>query len=119
MQSPESPDRGSFERTLMIKTNMQLAAETIRNSLHADWKMLTEEAKHLLINSSIQPRPANQETLALIQSPNNPSRCSCSQVAPPEYQADADCCARGTELAFTWRKNGDLEVRSYQRIRDC
>jgi hypothetical protein len=116
MQSPESPDRGSFERTLMIKTNMQLAAETIRNSLHADWKMLTEEAKHLLINSSIQPRPANQETLALIQSPNNPSRCSCSQVAPPEYQADADCCARGTELAFTWRKNGDLEVRLNRRL---
>ena len=91
---------------------MQLAADTIRSSLHADWRMLTEEAKDTLISSSMQPRPATPEFLELVaDESNNPGRCSCGQVCPEEYQADLDCCARGTELAFTWLKTGDLEVR--------
>ena len=110
MQSPEQPHRGAFERTLIIKTNMQLAADTIRSSLKADWKMLSEEAIDTLISSSLQPRPADDTMLNIISSPDNPSRCSCSQVAPPEYEADLQCCARGTELAFTWIKSGELEV---------
>lgn len=112
LPSRKNPEYGRFERTIIIKTNMQLAAETIRSSLQADWKMLTEEAKHTLITSSLQARPATADMLKLIQSPENPSRCSCSQVAPAEYQADPSCCARGTELAFTWLSSGDLEVRS-------
>jgi hypothetical protein len=103
-------DAHNFERTIVIKTNMQLPAEVMRNSLQYDWKMLTEEAKSTLINSSMHPRPADDEMLAFIQSAENPGRCSCSQVAPDEYQADPDCCARGTELVFTWLKTGDLEV---------
>ncbi len=99
-----------FDRTLLLKTNMQLSAETMRSSLGADWKMLTDEAKETLISSSMEPRPADDAMLKLIQSPENPSRCSCSQVAPPEYEANPTCCARGTELAFTWRKTGELEV---------
>jgi hypothetical protein len=100
----------TMERTLMLKTNMQLSAETMRSSLGADWKMLTEEAKSTLISSSMEPRPADADMLALIASPDNPSKCSCASVAPPEYKADPTCCARGTELAFTWLKSGDLEV---------
>jgi len=104
-------DAENFERTIIIKINMQLAADTIRSSLHADWKMLTDEAKNALINSSLQPRPATPEFLELVaDETNNPGRCSCGQVCPPEYDADLDCCARGTELAFTWLKSGDLEV---------
>lgn len=101
----------NFDRTLLLKTNMQLSAVTMRNSLHADWQYLTPEAKTTLINSSMQERPADDTMLEIIQSPDNPSRCSCSQVAPPEYQADPECCARGTELGFTWLKSGELEVR--------
>jgi hypothetical protein len=105
----------NFERTIMIKTNMQLATDTIRNSLHADWKMLTEEAKYTLINSSLQPRPCNEEFLGVIADATaNPGRCSCGQIAPPEYEADKDCCARGTELVFTWLKSKQLEVREIQ-----
>ena len=101
----------NFERTIVIKINMQLAADTIRNSLHADWKMLTEEAKDTLIGSSLQPRPASPKFLEFVaDQTNNPGRCSCGQVCPEEYDADLDCCARGTELAFTWLKSGDLEV---------
>jgi hypothetical protein len=103
---------GSFDRTLFLKTNMQLASETMRSSLDADWRMLTSEAKDLLIGSSMKERPAGPEMLKVIESPDNPNRCSCSQIAPEEYNADPSCCARGTELVFTWRKNGDLEVRS-------
>ena len=103
---------GRFDRTLLLKTNMQLSTETMRSSLGADWSMLTEEAKETLADSSLKPRPADEHMLRLIESSENPSRCSCSQVAPPEYEADPNCCARGTEIAFTWRKNGDFEVRA-------
>lgn len=103
----------NFDRTIIIKINMQLAAETIRSSLHADWKMLTDEAKNALINSSLKPRPATPEFLRIVaDETNNPGRCSCGQLCPEEYQADLDCCARGTELAFTWLKTGHLEVCS-------
>lgn len=102
---------GSFDRTLFLKTNMQLATDTMRSSLDADWKMLTQEAKDLLIGSSMKPRPASDAMMEVIQSPDNPSKCSCAQFAPEEYHADPSCCARGTELVFTWRKTGSLEVR--------
>lgn len=102
---------GSFDRTLFLKTNMQLATDTMRSSLDADWKMLTQEAKDLLIGSSMKPRPASDAMMEVIQSPDNPSKCSCAQFAPEEYNADPACCARGTELVFTWRKSGSLEVR--------
>jgi hypothetical protein len=102
---------GSFDRTLFLKTNMQLSTDTMRSSLDADWKMLTQEAKDLLIGSSMKERPAGPQMLEIIHSNDNPSRCSCAQIAPDEYNADPTCCARGTELVFTWRKNGDLEVR--------
>lgn len=102
---------GSFDRTLFLKTNMQLATDTMRSSLDADWKMLTQEAKDLLIGSSMKSRPASDAMMEVIQSPDNPSKCSCAQFAPEEYHADPSCCARGTELVFTWRKTGSLEVR--------
>jgi hypothetical protein len=102
---------GKFDRTLFLKTNMQLSTDTMRSSLDADWKMLTQEAKDLLIGSSMKPRPAGEKTLKIIDSSDNPNRCSCAQIAPDEYNADPSCCARGTELVFTWRKNGNLEVR--------
>lgn len=100
-----------FDRSIMLKTNMQLSAETMRSSLQADWSYLTDEAKSTLVGSSMSPRPADDNMLGLIQSPENPSRCSCSQVAPPEYKANPDCCARGTELVFTWTKTNLVEVR--------
>jgi len=103
---------GSFDRTIFLKINMQLSTATMRSSLDADWKMLTPESKQLLIGSSMKPRPADQIFLDIAMSPDNPSRCTCAQIAPKEYNADPSCCARGTELVFTWRKNGDLEVRS-------
>lgn len=102
---------GLVDRTLLLKLNMQLSTETMRSSLQADWKLLTEERKELLINSSMQPRPAQERMLQTILKPGNSGRCSCGQVAPEEYNADPSCCARGTELVFTWRKNGNLEVR--------
>ena len=102
---------GKFDRTLFLKTNMQLSLDTMRGSLDADWKLLTQEAKDLLIGSSMNARPAGEETLKIIESSDNPNRCSCAQIAPEEYNADPLCCARGTELVFTWRKNGNLEVR--------
>jgi len=111
MPSPLDDRGGLFDRTLFLKLNMQLSTETMRSSLQGDWKMLTEESKHLLINSSLEPRPANERMLRTIQSEENPGKCSCGQIAPEEYGADASCCARGTELVFTWRKNGDVEVR--------
>lgn len=104
--------------TLFIKTNMQLGTEVMRNSLDADWKLLTPVHKHALISSSLNPRDAEDRMLRKINSNDNPSRCSCGQVAPDEYEADATCCARGTELVFTWRKNGDLELRLDGRIMD-
>ena len=109
---------GNFDRTLFVKTNMQLATEVMRNSLDADWKLLTPEHKEALISSSLNPRHAKDAMLRKIRSSDNPSRCSCGQIAPDEYEADASCCARGTELVFTWRKNGDLELRLDGRIMD-
>ena len=108
--SNDNPAAGYFDRTLLLKTNMQLSTETMRSSLEADWKMLTPEAKDMLISSSLKPRQAREEMLKVIKDPGNPSRCSCAQHAPEEYEADISCCARGTEMAFTWRKNGDFEV---------
>jgi hypothetical protein len=110
MPSPLDDRGGLFDRTLFLKLNMQLSTDTMRSSLRGDWKMLTEESKTLLIDSSLKPRPADEKMLRTIQSEENPGNCSCGQVAPDEYGADASCCARGTELVFTWRKNGDVEV---------
>lgn len=110
MGNPDSGRESLFDRTIMLKTNMQLSAETMRSSLQADWSYLTEEAKSKLVGVSMNTRPADDNMLTLIQSPDNPSRCSCSQTAPPEYEANPECCARGTELVFTWTKANDLEV---------
>lgn len=107
-----------FDRTLLLKTNMQLSTETMRSSLDSDWKLLSEEAKKLLIDTSMKPRPAEGQMLEEIQRSDNPSRCSCAQLAP-ELEADPSCCARGTELVFTWRKNGNLEVRLNGRLMDA
>jgi hypothetical protein len=114
MPNNHQPGLGMFDRTILLKINMQLSAETMRSSLHADWKFLTDEAKNTLISSSLEPRPANEDMLKTIASPDNPSRCSCSQVAPEEYQADPSCCGRGTELGFTWLKTGHLEVSVFK-----
>jgi len=108
----------NVDRTLLIKLNMQLGVESIRSSLEADWQFLTNEHKSLLINSSTSARPALGDMLKKIQEPENSSRCSCSQSAEPEYNADETCCARGTEMAFTWRKDGSLEVRVDGRLMD-
>jgi hypothetical protein len=110
MTSPGESNAGTFDRTLFLKINMQLATETMRSSLQADWKMLTEEAKNILIGSSMKPIPASPAMLDVIQSADNPSKCSCAQIPPEGIPYDPDCCARGTELVFTWRKSGDLEV---------
>ena len=100
-----------FDRTILLKTNMQLSAETMRSSLQADWSYLTEEAKVLLASTGMQNLPADDDMLELIQdSQSNPTRCSCSQTAPAEYNANPECCARGTELGFTWTKENVLEV---------
>jgi hypothetical protein len=107
---PNAPHAGNFDRTLLLKTNMQLSTETMRSSLEADWKMLSPEATELLIGTSLEPRAASKSMLQVIQSKDNPSRCSCAQVAPEEYEANIACCARGTELVFTWRKDGSFEV---------
>ena len=76
-------DRGGlFDRTLFLKLNMQLCTETMRSSLQGDWKMLTEESKNLLTDSSMKSRPADAKMLRTIQSEENPGNCSCGQVAP-------------------------------------
>lgn len=67
--------------------------------------------KTLIIDSSFRERSADERMLAKIKSKENSSNCSCGQKAPEEYAAEPSCCARGTELLFTWRKNGDFEVR--------
>lgn len=105
------PDSNGFDRTLFIKTNMQLGLDTMQNSLQADWKLLTPEAKETLIGSSMKPRPASDRMLSIIESADNPSKCSCAQSAAESYSADPSCCARGTELVFTWTKDAHLEVR--------
>ncbi len=107
--SPQSG--GHFDRTLFVQLNMQLSTETVRQSLTADWQLLSQEHKDLLSNSSLKQRHADERMLERIQSEENTSNCSCGQLAPPEYEADTSCCARGTEMVFTWRKNGDMEVR--------
>ena len=114
----DQPHEIQADRTLLLKLNMQLSTNTMRSSLATDWKLLTQELKDLLINSSLKPRPAEQPMLDKIMSAENSGRCSCGQVAPPEYKADISCCARGTELVFTWRKNGNLEVRLDGRVMD-
>lgn len=102
---------GFFDRTLLIKINMQLSTDAMRKSLEADWSLLTDEMKKLIIDSSFEERQANDRMQRKIQSRENSSNCSCGQSAPPELKADPSCCARGTELVFTWRKNGDFEIR--------
>ena len=109
-EDPSIVPGGFFDRTLFIKTNMQLSTDAMRKSLEADWSLLTDEAKSLLIETSFRQREADERMLRTIQSNANSSNCSCGQNAPPEYGADPSCCARGTELVFTWRKNGDFEV---------
>ena len=118
MATTRESSGGYFDRTLLLKTNMQLSTETMRSSLEADWKMLTEEGKRLLLDFSRKAIPASDKMLSIIAHPENPSRCSCEQIAPEEYKADPKCCARGTELVFTWRKNGDLEVSWQPRLKD-
>merc|ERR1719401_799574 len=97
---------------------MQLGTDTMRNTLQADWQYLSLENKNILLSSSLKPRLASQDMLDKILSPENTSNCSCAQIAPEEYHADQTCCTRGTELSFTWRKNGNLEIRIDGRLMD-
>jgi len=115
-----TPSEGNaeFDRTLMIKLNMQLGVETIRTCLQSEWKYLTDEHKDSLIGSSLKKRDADEEMLNIIKDPENTSHCSCSQIAPEEYEADSTCCARGTEMVFTWKKDGTLELRMNRRFID-
>lgn len=113
MTMGSNPDEGNFDRTLFIKLNMQLATETVRQSLTGEWSLLTDDLKGILYNSSAKVREADERMLETIKSKENSSNCSCGQSAPEVYAADPSCCARGTELVFTWRKNGDMEVGSY------
>lgn len=117
-EDPASALGGFFDRTLFIKTNMQLSTDAMRKSLEADWSLLTEEMKTLIIESSFEERMADETMQKTIQSKENSSNCSCGQSAPPELNADPSCCARGTELVFTWRKSGDFEIRLNGRIMD-
>lgn len=132
---PVNSPGGFFDRTLMVKTNMQLSTDAMRKSLEgeppctvslqlrgmllkffvqpsfsADWSLLTDEMKTLIIESSFRERDADERMLERIKSKENSSNCSCGQSAPEHYAAEPSCCARGTELVFTWRKNGDFEV---------
>ncbi len=117
-EDPSNSIGGLFDRTLFVKINMQLSLEAMRKSLEADWSLLTDEMKSLIINSSFKERVADDRMQQKILSKENSSNCSCGQVAPPEYSADPSCCARGTELVFTWRKNGDFEIRLDGRVMD-
>lgn len=110
---------GFFDRTLFVKINMQLSTDAMRKSLEADWSLLSDEMKSTIINSSFEERMADERMQRKIQSKENSSNCSCGQSAPPELGADPSCCARGTELVFTWRKNGDFEVRLDGRLMDA
>jgi hypothetical protein len=92
---------------------MQLATETVIQSLTGDWQLLTDEHKTMLSDSAAMERQADERMLKTIRSEENSSNCSCGQSAPSEYEADPTCCARGTEMVFTWRKNGDFEVRLF------
>jgi len=105
------PLNGGFDKTLFIKINMQLSVASIRGSLESDWKLLSPDHKKMLIDSTFKLRHADERMLQTIMDKENTSRCSCGQIAPESYQADSTCCARGTEVVFTWRKNGNLELR--------
>jgi len=118
MDMPTTKEGGQVLKTVLVKLNMQLSTETMRSSLDADWKKLNQRLKDMVINCSLKERDANENMLKKIKSAENPSRCSCGQVAPPEYQADPSCCARGTTLSFTWHKNGDCEIRLDGRLMD-
>merc|ERR1712151_289500 len=91
----------SFDRTLIVKLNMQLGVETIRTCLHSEWKYLTDEHKDMLIGSSLKKRDADKEMLDIIKDKENTSNC-----------------ARGTDMVFTWRKDGTLELRMNRRYID-
>jgi len=105
------PLNARFDKTLFIKINMQLSVASIRGSLESDWKLLSPDHKKMLIDSTFKLRHADDRMLQTIMDKENSSRCSCGQIAPESYQADSTCCARGTEVVFTWRKNGNLELR--------
>lgn len=105
------PLNSRFDKTLFIKINMQLSVASIRGSLESDWKLLSPDHKKMLIDSTFKLRHADERMLQTIMDKDNTSRCSCGQIAPESYQADSTCCARGTEVVFTWRKNGNLELR--------
>lgn len=109
---------GKFDKTLFIQLNMQLATETVRQSLTGDWQFLTPEHKQMFYDSSARDREADERMLKTISSEENTSNCSCGQSAPPEFNADPSCCARGTEMVFTWRKNGDMDLRINGRLMD-
>jgi hypothetical protein len=104
-------DNRKIERTILLKLNIQISVNSMRASLEADWKLLSHEHKAALIESSFKRRDADTNMLKKIQSPDNPSRCSCGQTAPELYQADPSCCSRGTIMSFTWLKSGDMELR--------
>jgi hypothetical protein len=121
MQSPISNGSNGeapcvVDRTLILQLNMQLSTETLRSSLDADWSLLSPEHRQGLIDASFEDRPANEKMLKKITSDENPSNCSCGQVAPDDYNVDRTCCARGTELGFTWKKSGNFEVRLDGRL---
>lgn len=107
-----------FDKTLFLNLNMQLNVDTMMSTLDADWSMLSQDLKDLIIASCKRPRQADQRMLEKIKSKDNSGNCSCAQLAPPEYNADPKCCARGTELLFISRKNGDFEVRLDRRVMD-
>jgi len=117
-EDPANSIGGFFDRTLFIKINMQLSTDAMRKSLESDWSLLTDEMKSLIIDSSFEERVADERMQKKIQSKENSSNCSCGQSAPEGIVNDPACCARGTELVFTWRKNSDFEVRLDGRLMD-
>ncbi|KAL7548654.1 hypothetical protein ACHAWF_011926 [Thalassiosira exigua] len=117
-EDPSDAIGGFFDRTLFIKINMQLSTDAMRKSLESDWSLLTEEMKSTIIESSFEERMGDERMQRRIQSKENSSNCSCGQSAPAELNADPSCCARGTELVFTWRKNGNFEIRLDGRLMD-
>ena len=68
--------------------NIQLATETVRTSLEADWDLMTTKHKTTLIESSFKSRAALGPMLDLIVSEENTSNCSCGQTAPKDMHAD-------------------------------
>jgi hypothetical protein len=97
-------DEARLDRTILIKTNMQLSAETMRNSLQADWSYLTADAKKLLAETGMQKLPADDAMLnTILRSADNPSRCSCMQTTEHLLEeelvvaANEEYCSKGTE----------------------